>query len=191
MSAPGTVPVPPPLPRATVRYSLTRGDLLLWNIYGLFRQRLLMGFLLIMGIFMASQNLKEPEIAASSLAYKITFVVVFEVLCLVAIFVLFVLVTGLTILLRRNRGVLGEHILVVTPDGLLERTDVNESLFRWAGFHKIGATRGYLYLYVTDVQVHVVPKRSFASPTAMRAFQDEILKHTAMASREKMEATAL
>jgi len=141
-----------------------------------------MGFVLIMGIFMASQSLQEPELAASSLAHKIAFAVIYEILYLGALFVIYVVLIGLTILLGRNRGILGEHVLEVTPDGLLERTDVNESLFRWPGFHKIRETRRYLYLYVTDVQVHLVPKRAFASPTEMRAFQDEIQRHTTVAS---------
>ena len=69
----------------------------------------------------------------------------------------------------------------IRDEGLLERTDVNESLNRWAGFHKIVTTSQYLYIYVTDNNVHIVPKRCFASERALKEFQGEMQKHTNVA----------
>jgi len=73
-----------------------------------------------------------------------------------------------------NRGLVGEHLLEVTEAGLIERTDVNESLHRWTGFHKLISTRKYFYIFVTDAIVHVVPKRAFDSENEARVFQTAI-----------------
>src|SRR6266480_2106046 len=62
----------------------------------------------------------------------------------------------------------------VTEAGLTERTDVNESLHRWTGFHKLIWTRNYFYIFVTDAIVHVVPKRAFDSEKEARVFQTAI-----------------
>jgi hypothetical protein len=63
----------------------------------------------------------------------------------------------------------------------MERTDVNESLHRWAGFHKIVSTGKYLYIYVTDNNAHVVPRRYFGSEQEERLFRDELERHVVAA----------
>ena len=162
---------------ATIRYSLHRGDLLRWQLYGLPRQRVIMSFLLIASTLMAGLSLREPDLAARSLAFKITFVVLFDILFFGVVVTLQVALVGMTLLLGKHRGLVGEHVLEVRDDGLLERTAFNESLHRWAGFHKVKRTRSYLYLYVTDAMLHIVPLRCFTTPEEAKAFQDEIRKH--------------
>ena len=82
----------------------------------------------------------------------------------------------LMLFFRKYRGLLGQHELEIRDDGLVERTDVNESLHRWTGFHKVVTTRRFLYIYVTDSNFHIVPKKSFASKPDALLFQSEIEK---------------
>jgi len=162
---------------AAIRYTLRRSDLLRWQLYGLPRQRLIMGFLFIASTYIGCLSLREPDMAARSVAFKITFVVLFDALLLGVVVLLQLALVGISFLVGKHRGLVGEHILEVRNDGLLERTAFNESLHRWAGFHRIKATRTYLYIFVTDAMLCIVPMRCFASPEEARNFQDEISKH--------------
>ena len=63
----------------------------------------------------------------------------------------------------QHRGVIGKHTLQITDEGLIERTDVNEAISKWAGLHKVVSGPKYLYIYVTESNAHIVPKRYFPS----------------------------
>ena len=159
------------------KYALKRWDLLRTQAHGLSRNRVLIAFLIILSTFTAFLDLREPEMVARSLAFKVVFVVLFVAVLVTIISVFTLLVVWLMILFRRNRGVLGEHTLEVTPSGLVECTEFNETIHRWQGVHKVVRTRQYLYLWVTDSMMHTVPIRSFASEDAARLFQHEIEAH--------------
>ena len=85
-----------------------------------------------------------------------------------------VLMQVLWVFLNKNRGVLGNHDLEIRDEGLVERTNINESMFRWSGLHKLGRSRNYLFIYVTENQAHFVPLRCFSSDEEAKSFQDEI-----------------
>jgi hypothetical protein len=59
----------------------------------------------------------------------------------------------------KGRGVLGEHTLRLTDEGLEETTEYNVSLHRWSGFGKCRERGGFFFIYVTDTMAHVVPLR--------------------------------
>ena len=143
-------------------------------MHGLSRNRVLVTFFVIISTLVAFLNLREPDLVAHSLAFKIFYVLVFDALFVTTISIVTLIVLWIMILIRRNRGVLGEHTLEVTPAGLVERTEFNETLHRWQGFHRVIRTHRYLYLWVTDSMIHAVPLRSFESEDAARFFQDEI-----------------
>lgn len=62
--------------------------------------------------------------------------------------------------LRRDKGVLGEHTLAITDEGLVESTAVNRSLANWGTSFRIRETGRYAYIFVSDTNAHVVPKTS-------------------------------
>ena len=175
---------PPPIPPvidapkgAAIRYSLTRWDILRWQFYLLIRNRVLIVFGLILSLALVWQALGTPELAARSTGFKIFYAVFFTAImfCFVGA-VTMVLMLGM-VMFKKYRGFLGDHELEIRDEGLVERTDVNESLHRWAGFHKVVTTGRYLYIYVTDNNVHIVPRRYFATEQEQRAFHDEIQRH--------------
>jgi hypothetical protein len=167
----------PTAPVIVHKYTLKRWDLLRTQAHGLSRNRVLIAFFIILSTFTAFLDLREPEMAARSLAFKVFFIIVFDAVFITIISLFTLVVVWLMILIRRNRGVLGEHTLEVTPSGLVERTEFNETIRRWQGFHKVVRTRQYLYLWVNESMVHTVPIRSFASEDAARLFQHEIETH--------------
>ena len=85
-----------------------------------------------------------------------------------------VIVTAIMAYAREQKGVIGKHTLVLTDDGLIERTDYNETLHRWKGLFRVRESGHYIFLYVTEAQYHLMPKCSFASVDEMRSFLDEI-----------------
>jgi hypothetical protein len=181
---------PPPIPpvidivrRTTVRYCITRWDILRWQFYLLIRNRVLIVFGLIFSLALAWNDLRAPEMSARPIGFKIFYAVFFTAAMFCVLGLVTTALTSCTVLFKKYRGFLGDHELEIRDDGLVERTDVNESVHRWAGFHKIATTSRYLYIYVTDHNVHIVPRRYFATEQEQRAFQDEIQRHINAASR--------
>ena len=167
--------LPPPLPRTvSVRYRLTKGDLFRWQVYQIIRNLVLLGCFILCSTFLVVSDLSQPDMAGRSLWFKCFFVVFFAPLFGGIVFLLSLVPLGLMVAFRSHRGLVGEHLLEVTETGLIERTDVNESLHRWTGFHKLISTRRYFYIFVTDAIVHVVPKRAFDSENEARVFQTAI-----------------
>jgi YcxB-like protein len=176
-------PIPPVIdaPRRTVRYSITRWDILRWQFYLLIRNRVLIVFGLIASLALVWNDLRTPEMSTRPVGFKVFYAGFFTgaMFCVVGFGTM--AITSCMIMFKKYRGFLGDHELEIREDGLVERTDVNESVHRWAGFHKLVATGRYLYIYVTDNNVHIVPRRYFASEQEQRAFQDEIQRHISVA----------
>ncbi len=168
--------------RMSVRFSLTRADILRWQFYLLVRNRVLIGFMLVVSLLMAWTDLRTPQLAAHSVAYKIFYAALFTLAMFCFVGFTTTLLIVCTVFFKQHRGLLGEHELEIQDEGLVERTDVNESLHRWRGFHKIVRTRGYLYIYVTDSLVHIVPRPYFVSEEAEQAFRDDLERHIHAAS---------
>jgi hypothetical protein len=175
---------PPPIPpvvdaprRMTVKYSLARPDILRWQFYLLIRNRVLIAFGLIVSLALVWQALSTPELAARSTGFKIIYALFFTaaMFCIVGSVTMAMMLC--MVMFKTYRGFLGDHELEIRDEGLVERTDVNESIHRWVGFHKLVTTGRYLYIYVTDNNVHIVPRRYFASEQGQRAFRDEIERH--------------
>jgi hypothetical protein len=57
----------------------------------------------------------------------------------------------------KAKGVIGEHTLEVTNEGLLQTTDYHTLLHRWSECHRIKQSLGFLWIYVSDSGAHVVP----------------------------------
>jgi hypothetical protein len=77
-------------------------------------------------------------------------------------------------LLRRDKGVLGSHTLEITEEGLLEFTDVNRSLTKWAGMFRIRETPRYIYIYVSETNFHLVPRQRLVPPGSLDEFVTEL-----------------
>ncbi len=85
-------------------------------------------------------------------------------------------IIGFTIhlLLIDSRGILGEHTITLSPDGLTESTEFNTGLARWNGIGRIVNTKHYLIVIINDFQGHLIPKRAFASVAAAHEFEQRM-----------------
>jgi hypothetical protein len=72
----------------------------------------------------------------------------------------------------QNAGFLCEHRIEITPEYMIETTDVGETKVFWRGVEKIAEDSGYLYFYTGAMQAHVIPRRAFASRAEAQEFRE-------------------
>jgi hypothetical protein len=153
--------VPPVLrPSLAITYQLTRWDLVLNSVAVLFRNRITRVvfpfFMVLNGVILLGPGLRTRPpwlTAVEALVYSVGF----------AVFMLvFLFCFGLAVaFLLNQRGVVGEHVLEITEQGLVERTEFNETLHKWGAICRVMSMWGYLYVYVSDMNCHQIPERCF------------------------------
>jgi len=61
-------------------------------------------------------------------------------------------------MVKEDRGVLGEHTLEITDEGLVESTSVNRTLLNWRTPFRIRHTKRYGFIFLSPFNSHPVPK---------------------------------
>jgi hypothetical protein len=86
------------------------------------------------------------------------------------------LITGLALqaYLGNNEGVVGEHTLEITDEGLVEATDVNRTLIKWRSPLRIRETSRYAYIFVGGGSGLVVPLRKAPREGSVGDFLNEL-----------------
>lgn len=163
------------------KYSLQRKDIMAWHIYVMFHNRFLIGFLVVVNSILFLINLRATEVAGRTIGFKLIYSLTATLMLTCFAIAGTMLVMFLMVATKKFRGVLGEHELDIQEEGLVERTEFNQTVHRWKGFHKIVSTRKHLYIYVTDNNAHVVPRRCFSSVTEEQMFRSELEKNFAKA----------
>ena len=92
------------------------------------------------------------------------------------------LVNAIYLASKSNRTFLTTHIVEVQDEGLYEETEFNKSLFFWPGIIKAVSRPGFLAIYISGQQAHVVPKRAFASKSEMESFFQRVVSKIAQAN---------
>lgn len=62
-----------------------------------------------------------------------------------------------------NQGLFGTHELEIEDEWLVERTDVNASRQAWKAIERIVETDEYVFIYLSAVSAHVIPKPAVTS----------------------------
>lgn len=176
MSPPPVPPVLKPNQGLVVRFILNRWDLIQCRLWVVSHNRFLFLFTVVACLGISLINLRDPQIWSRSVGFKVIYIVFVSGVAFTVMALFQVAFQFLWMLLNKNRGVLGRHEIEIRDEGLIERTDVNESTHRWSGFHKVKRTRKFLFIFVTDNIVHYVPVRSFPSNEDAIRFQNEIEK---------------
>lgn len=155
-----------------ISYEITRWDVFKNWMTVVFRNRILQVFILavlllngwlIVGHKSGTQSL--PGLVFDTLFYVVEFV------GFIAFFQAVVSLANAFI--PKHRGLVGRHVLEITEQGLVERTDFNETLHRWPSVCRILHLWGYLYIYVSDTNSHQIPKRCF-SAAELGSFEAEL-----------------
>jgi hypothetical protein len=88
----------------------------------------------------------------------------------VGLWIFQVLFIAMCLASRKNYGVLTKHSVEVQEDAFFEETRFNKSFSYWPGVVKAVLRPGFVAVYVTPHQAHVIPNRSFASRAQKLAF---------------------
>ena len=80
-----------------------------------------------------------------------------------------------------ERAGVGPHHLTLAGEGITDRSSYGESKTPWGEVEQIAVTRDHVFLYAGGTAAHVVPRRAFADPAALKRF--------VATAREYMQAT--
>ena len=155
----------------SITYNLTRGDLFCGLMTIVFRNRMLQ--VMIVSLIVFSEVLVVFGLGARLFSSTIVLMVVLAFALCLGIFISQALLALAMAYLPKERGVVGEHTLEITEQGLIERTEFNESLHMWPAMYRIVSQLGYLYIYVSYSVYHQVPKRR-VDAQQMAAFENEL-----------------
>jgi hypothetical protein len=153
----------------TVRYTNTFRDILAFCFYHYPRSPVVLGtyglgFLLISAVIFQSLPSDIPP-AAKALSF-----LVLETLAFGFVAAIFTLTVVASMVSRRNKSILTEHVITLTESALCEETAYNKSETRWAGISHVARTRRYMFVYLAQYQAHVIPRRAFESDADWNSF---------------------
>jgi hypothetical protein len=143
----------------TIRFTNTRRDLIAaqWHLFR--RNRALRIFLLPVAAFILYSSFTYSGVQDKTTGYKITYALLYLVFTLGIAAVGGMTVAALNVLLFKGKGILGEHVLTISDEGLEESTAYNRSVNRWSAMPPVWATSGYYFIFITENMAHVVPRK--------------------------------
>lgn len=74
------------------------------------------------------------------------------------------------ILEGKNDGLLGEHHLIMTEDGISDSTANGETKVTWSGIKNFKEDKYNLYLYNSSISAYILPKRNLNNVEEIRNF---------------------
>jgi len=83
---------------------------------------------------------------------------------------------------EKNNGIFCEHELAILPEGIHEKTDVNEQLSAFSEIERIEITDTHVFIFIGTMQAHVIPKNKVlegdldAFVSALRGKMDAVTK---------------
>lgn len=161
---------PKPKVVCEVTFRIRLWDLMHFNLFHLLHKaRLLLGGVLALELYVAS-------LVALSVAHRR--VVRLEIFGLVAlgltlIAATFALLTLLAYYLPgKGEAVLVERTILLTDTLLLEETPFRRQAFGWSELVEVAQNGAYIFVYLSNHNAHIIPKRAFVSRFEAAAFFD-------------------
>lgn len=81
-----------------------------------------------------------------------------------------------------TKGIIGEHELEISSDGVHERTSMNDGRHSWVSVDRIVEDDRYIFIYLQVTMAHIIPKSSFATLDQANVFINEARALKAAAS---------
>ncbi len=82
-----------------------------------------------------------------------------------------------------NQSILGPRTLVVSDQALVEQSAAGELQTRWGSVERVVSNDRYLFIYLSSVSAHVVPRDAFVTPEQLDQFLAAVEQHRARAAR--------
>jgi len=74
----------------------------------------------------------------------------------------------------KNDGLLGEHKMMLTEEGIIDTTANGETKVNWSGIESYKEDNDYFYLYNSSVSAYILPKRKLDSEEIRNFFTTKI-----------------
>ncbi len=162
----------------SVRYKLTRVDLFAFTVRGVLRNRILMGFIVLMQIFVIRNefvSIRSDNARAISMTGATVVAIITGIITLIiGAFIGAALILLMTLTAKKAKGTLEKCLLTISEDGLATKSDTSETLRKWTAIYRIASTRKYLLIYWNESLALVIPKRAFASRAEAAEFEKDI-----------------
>ena len=142
-----------------IRYDNTRWDLIKGQWHMMRFNRALRYFMSALGVFILYSSFTYAEVQDRSVAYRAFYSIFYLFFALGLGLVSGLAVSALNTLLGKGKGLLGEHQLALTEEGLEESTMFNRSLHTWAGMRGLKTAGGFYFLFVTENHAHLIPRK--------------------------------
>jgi len=76
-------------------------------------------------------------------------------------------------LVDNKPGLLGEHTIILSDEGIIESTSVNKGVNSWEGIRGVEQNEGYIFIFLNQMMAHIIPKRAFVNPEIADHFFEE------------------
>lgn len=70
----------------------------------------------------------------------------------------------------RNEGLLGEHHMLLTSEGIVDNNTTGETKVAWSGIQEVKEDKNYLYLYNSSVSAYILPKREITNLEELKSY---------------------
>jgi len=95
----------------------------------------------------------------------------------------------LSVILSKGKGVIGEHQLEITEQGLKESTIFNCSISTWDGMIGLKETGSFILLFVTENYAYLIPKNRPLSEGDLSVFVEQFRQNMKQANKS-VDATS-
>lgn len=70
----------------------------------------------------------------------------------------------------KNEGLLGDHLMRMTDEGIVDSHRNGETRVNWSGIQSFKESDDTFYIYNSAVSAYILPKRDMADPEEVRSF---------------------
>lgn len=77
----------------------------------------------------------------------------------------------------KNKGIVGEQTLTLTPDYMMCVSEAGESTIKWSSVERVVTTDEYTFIYISSVNAFIVPRRAFPNNDEHQSFVQYVTDH--------------
>lgn len=158
-----------------VKYNLTRKDF--WNFTKYAYTHVpTLRIPLILGVFIAFAIIASSLefFYSKGIGHLTTYIAIAVTILILYYYMIKLLVMWLP---SAKPGILGEHILSISPEGIRERTFVNDSFIKWNEIKEITSNKKYIFIFIDLTMCYQIPKVSFSTEDEANIFLNTALMY--------------
>jgi hypothetical protein len=138
-----------------IQYDLRFRDIVLFQAVHQFLSPVLQTLYLLAPLFAYHAEASDGATAEGAIAFALTLYVVMWLVQFAF--------NALYLISRKNGNILTAHSIELRSDGIAEETQFTQTFVQWPGIAKVVSRPGFVAIYISSQQAHVIPNRAFPS----------------------------